>query len=93
MNQEHNEHEPHHDHERIFYFGDLRLEAPQSRMTVSALKQFIAQHVPDLNTAHTLVLEETGDRPDKNLFDDEEIHIHEFPHLYDQPPAKFGASK
>ncbi len=92
MNQEHTEHhdEHHHDGKPIFYIGPLRLEAPQPRMKVSELKQFIAQHVQDFNTGYTLVLEERGDRPDKSLIDDEEIHIRDFPHFYDQPPAKFG---
>jgi hypothetical protein len=92
MNQEHAEHE-YHDHERIFFIGPHRLEAPQPRMKVSELKQFIAQHFQGFNTANTLVFEEQGDRPDKPLFDDEEFHIRDLPHFYDQPPAYFGAAK
>jgi hypothetical protein len=92
MNQENKEHEHHHNDHHIFYFGDKRMEAPQPRMKVSELKQLIAQHVEGFNTGYTLVFEEHGDRPDKRLFDDEEIHIHDFPHFYDQPPANFGLS-
>jgi hypothetical protein len=36
------------------------------------------------------VMEECGGRPDKPLNDQDEVHIHEFPHYYDQPPANFG---
>ena len=39
---------------------------------------------------YTLVLEEHGDRPDKPLNNDDEVHIHDTPHFYSQPPANFG---
>lgn len=81
----------HHHHEKhVFYFSTHRLEAPHTSMTVAALKQLIGQHVPEFNQDYTLVLEERGDRPDKPLNDGAEVHIHEIPHFYDQPPAIFG---
>lgn len=81
----------HHHHEKhLFYFSTHRLEVPEARITVGALKQVIAKHVPEFNAGYTLVLEERGDRPDKPLADHEEIRIHEIPHFYDQPPAVFG---
>jgi hypothetical protein len=83
----------HHHHEggRHFFFGPHRFEAPRERLTVRELKEFIAQHVAGFNVQHTLVLEERGDRPDKPLDDAAEVHIHDFPHYYDQPPANFGS--
>ncbi len=77
-------------HEHTFFLSTHRLHAPQAHMKVSELKAFIANHVTGFNVANTLVREEQGDRPDKPLSDSEEIHIHEFPHFYDQPPATFG---
>ena len=76
--------------EHTFFLSTHRLHAPQPRMKVSDLKAFIATQVAGFNVANTLVREEQGDRPDKPLNDNEEIHIHEFPHFYDQPPATFG---
>jgi hypothetical protein len=82
--------EHHYRDKHLFYLSTHRLEAPHARMNVGALKQFIAQHVPEFNPGYTLVLEERGDRPDKPLSDGDEVHIHEIPHFYDQPPAVFG---
>ena len=76
--------------EHVFYLGTHRLKAPQPRMKVSDLKQFIAQHVTGFNVANTLVHEEHGDRPDKPLNDSDDVHIQDIPHFYDQPPATFG---
>jgi len=82
----------HHHHEnRHFFFGEHRLEAPHAEMTVSGLKDVIAKHVPHFKKEHTLVLEECGDRPDHPLKDGDKVHIRDFPHFYDQPPANFGA--
>lgn len=81
--------EGHHHHLR-FYFGTHKLEAPAERMKVRALKEFIHQHVEGFNVEHTLVQEECGDHPDKPLDDNQEVHICDFPHFYDQPPANFG---
>ena len=86
-----NAHNHEHHHESLHYFFSThRLQAPRSRLTVQELKASIAQHVPGFNVQHTLVLEESGDRPDKPLADNEEVYIHHFPHFYDQPPANFG---
>jgi hypothetical protein len=77
-------------HDHVFFLGTHRLHAPQERMTVSSVKALIAQHVTGFNVANTLVREEQGDRPDMPLNDNDEVHIHDFPHFYDQPPATFG---
>ena len=79
-------------HHHLFYYSTHRLEAPRGRLPVSELKTLIGKHVQGFNPAYTLVLEERGDRPDKILRDNEEVHIHEIPHFYDQPPANFGAA-
>ena len=88
-------HEHHHEghHNRHFFFGTHRLDAPRERITVRELKEVIAAHVPGFNRQHTLVLEERGDHPDKPLGDDQELHIHDYPHFYDQPPANFGSGR
>ena len=88
MSDSHHEHD--HDGEHVCFFGDHRLHAPHEHMKARDLKEFIAKHVEGFNRDHTLVLEESGDRPDKPLNDDDQVHIHEFPHFYDQPPANFG---
>jgi hypothetical protein len=80
-----------HRHDKHFFFGQHRLEAPHHEMTVSDLKHLIHKNVPDFKKEHTLVLEEHGDRPDRALADNETVHIRNFPHFYDQPPANFGA--
>ena len=82
--------EHHHHDDRHYFYSTHRLEAPRSRLTVRELKDSIAQHVAGFNVQHTLILEECGDRPDKPLVDSDEVHIHDFPHFYDQPPANFG---
>jgi hypothetical protein len=83
-------HEPYHG-DRHFFYSTHRLEAPRERLTAQQLKAYIAEHVAGFNLEHTLVLEEEGDRPDKPLADGDEVHIHGFPHFYDQPPANFGS--
>ena len=80
----------HHDEDHVFFFGTHRLIAPRSHMKVGELKELIERHVPGFVTAHVLVEEECGDRPDRPLNDDDELHIHNCPHFYDQPPATFG---
>jgi hypothetical protein len=86
--------EPGHGHQHVmghvFWFGTHKLEAPAEYMNVRALKELIRQHIEGFNVAHTLVLEECGDRPDKPLHDDDDVLICDFPHFYDQPPANFG---
>jgi hypothetical protein len=85
------EHPEHRHHEnRHFFYSVHRLEAPRSRLTVRELKEVIARHVQGFNLEHVLVLEERGDRPDKPLADSDEVHLDDFPHFYDQPPANFG---
>jgi len=88
--QDEHGHSHHDDGHHVFWFGTHKLEAPAEHMKVRALKELIRQHVEGFNVAHTLVLEECGDRPDRPLHDDEEVRIHDFPHFYDQPPANFG---
>lgn len=91
MDGHHSEHHEHHDEGgRHFFYSVHRLEVPRSRLTVRELKEIIAHHVQGFNVEHVLVLEEQGDRPDKPLADSDEVHIHDFPHFYDQPPANFG---
>jgi hypothetical protein len=80
----------HHDGDNVLFFGTHKLHAPRERMRVTELKDFIASQVPDFKRDHTLVMEECGDRPDKPLNDQDEVHIHDFPHFYDQPAANFG---
>jgi hypothetical protein len=89
MNEHDNGHDEHQG-KHVFFFSTHRLDAPRDRMKVSELKDVIASHIPEFKRDHTLVMEECGDRPDKPLNDQDEVHIHEFPHYYDQPPANFG---
>lgn len=86
MTTQHNGNQRNH----VFYFGTHKLEAPREHMRVSELKDIIASHVPGFKREHVLVMEESGDRPDKPLNDGDEVRVHEFPHYYDQPPANFG---
>jgi hypothetical protein len=93
---EHGHQDHGHDHgghchaNHAFYFGTHKLEAPAERVKVRALKELIRKHVEGFNVEHTLVQEACGDHPDKPLHDDDEVHICDFPHFYDQPPANFG---
>ena len=84
------EHLHNHHHEHIFFFGLHRLHTPHEAIRVVDLKAIIGKHVQGFDPKNTLVLEESGDRPDKPLRDDNEIRICDFPHFYDQPPANFG---
>jgi hypothetical protein len=88
MNEQH--HNGQHHDKHVFYFSTHKLEALREHMKVSELKALIASQVPDFKRDHVLVMEECGDRPDKPLNDQDEVHIHGFPHYYDQPPANFG---
>jgi hypothetical protein len=90
-NTNHEAHDGHHHKDaNIFFFSTHRLTAPHERIKVSALKEFISAHVQGFNASNTLVLEERGDRPDRPLGDNDDVHICEIPHFYDQPPANFG---
>ena len=82
-----------HEGKHLFRYSTHKhhLEAPKSHMKVSELKEIIAKHVEGFNAADRLVLEEHGDRADKPLNDGDEVHIHEVPHFYSQPPANFGS--
>ena len=84
------DHPNEHHEKHVFFYGPHRLHAPHERVKVHELKEITAKHVEGFNREHTLVFEEHGDRPDKPLSNGDEVHIHEFPHYYDQPPATFG---
>jgi hypothetical protein len=66
------------------------LHAPSELATAAQLKEVIGKHVEGFNPGDMLVLEERGDKPDKPLKDTDEVHIHDTPHFYSQPPANFG---
>jgi len=67
------------------------LEAPQETMVVADLKKVIAAKVPNFKHEYALVLESQGDKPDRELADQEKVEIKHTPHFYSQPPAHFGA--
>jgi hypothetical protein len=79
-----------HKHRFIYSTHKEPLESPTERIKVSELKVIIGKHVEGFNPDYTLVLEERGDRPDKPLNNNDEVHIHDTPHFYSQPPANFG---
>jgi len=78
------------EHRFIYSTHEAPLYAPRSHVTAAELKEVIGKHVEGFNAGDTLVFEERGDRPDKRLNDSDEVHIHETPHFYSQPPANFG---
>lgn len=79
-----------HKHKFIYSTHKEALESPTERIKVSELKAIIGKHVEGFNPDYTLVLEEHGDHADKALNNDDEVHIHDTPHFYCQPPANFG---
>jgi hypothetical protein len=79
-----------HKHKFIYSTHKEALESPTERIKASELKAIIGKHVEGFNPDYTLVLEEHGDRADKPLNNDDEVHIHDTPHFYSQPPANFG---
>jgi hypothetical protein len=81
-----------HEHKHRFIYSTHKepLEAPKEHIKVSELKEIIGKHVEGFNAEYTLVLEEHGDRADKALNNSDEVHIHDTPHFYSQPPANFG---
>ena len=79
-----------HKHKFIYSTHKEALVSPTERIKVSELKVIIGKHVESFNPDYTLVLEEHGDRADKALNNNDEVHIHDTPHFYSQPPANFG---
>jgi hypothetical protein len=79
-----------HVHRFVYSTHKEPLASPMERIKVVELKRIIGKHVEGFNPDYALVLEEHGDRPDKLLNSNDEVHIHNTPHFYSQPPANFG---